>query len=76
MLVSSFPTLLDASLLDQAAVHNSGLRGVVVVAVGSLEGLDDLLGLLICHLAKNNVLTIEPTSDDGGDEELGAVAAG
>lgn len=31
--------------------------------------------LLISHLAKDDVLAIEPAGDDGGDEELGAVAS-
>lgn len=41
---------------------------------GSLEGLDDSQGLLISDLTEDNVLAIEPAGDDGGNEELGAVA--
>ena len=41
---------------------------------GSLEGLDDSQGLLISDLTEDNVLAIEPAGDNGGNEELGAVA--
>tara|TARA_R110002060_G_scaffold2326_16_gene4001 strand:- start:756 stop:1001 length:246 start_codon:yes stop_codon:yes gene_type:complete len=41
---------------------------------GSLESLDDSQGLLISDLTEDNVLAIEPAGDNGGNEELGAVA--
>jgi len=40
----------------------------------SLDLLDDIHGLIISDLAEDDVLTIEPRGDNGGDEELGAVA--
>ena len=42
-------------------------------AAGGLELLDDLHAGIICDLAEDDVLAIEPRGDDGGDEELGAV---
>ena len=41
----------------------------------SLKSLDDVHALLVCNLAEDNVLAIEPGGDDGSDEELRAVAA-
>jgi hypothetical protein len=41
---------------------------------GSLKSLDNIQGLLISDLAEDDVLTIEPAGDNGGDEELGTVA--
>ena len=43
---------------------------------GSLKCLDNVQGLLVSDLTKDNVLAIQPGSDDSGDEELGAVAIG
>ena len=40
----------------------------------SLKSLDDIHALLVCNLAEDDVLAIEPGGDDGGDEELRAVA--
>ena len=40
----------------------------------SLESLDDVEGFLVSDFAEDDVLAIEPISDDGGDEELRAVA--
>ena len=46
-------------------------------ATASLDGLDDADRGDITgdDLAENDVTAVEPASDDGGDEELGAVAA-
>lgn len=46
------------------------------VAAASLNGADNTLGLniIVGNLAEDDVLAIEPRGDDGGDEELGAVA--
>jgi len=41
-----------------------------------LEVLDNLHAVLICNLTKDDVLAIQPGSDDGGDEELRAVGVG
>jgi hypothetical protein len=56
-------------------------RGLLVldragVAAAGLNGPDNALGLqiVIGNLAENDVLSVEPRSDNGGDEELGAVA--
>jgi len=40
----------------------------------SLDGLDDGDGLSVSDLAEDDVAAVEPRGDDGGDEELGAVA--
>lgn len=52
------------AVLDSAAARASGLNG-----------LDNVHGLLVSDLAEDDVATVEPRGDDGGDEELGAVAA-
>lgn len=41
---------------------------------GSLDGLDDLEGLIVGNLAEDDVAAVQPGGHDGGDEELGAVA--
>lgn len=45
-------------------------------AAASLNGLDDALGggIIVRDLAEDDVAAVEPAGDDGGDEELGAVA--
>lgn len=42
-------------------------------AAASLEGFDDLHRLRVGDFAKDDVLTVEPAGDDGGDEKLGTV---
>ena len=67
--------LLGTSLGD-------GRGGLVLDAAGrraaSLERLDDAvaLGVTRSDLAEDDVAAVEPRGDDGGDEELGAVAIG
>ena len=39
-----------------------------------LKSLDNVHALLVCNLAEDNVLAIEPRGDYGGDEELRTVA--
>lgn len=39
-----------------------------------LELRDNLHALSVSNLAKDDVLSIEPGGDDGGDEELGTIA--
>jgi hypothetical protein len=59
------------------AVDDGGLELVFDLAgarAGGLELLDDLQAGLICDFAEDDVLAIEPGGDDGGDEELRAVA--
>jgi len=43
-------------------------------AANSLESLYDIEGGLVSNLAKDDVLAIEPTSNDSCDEELRTVA--
>ena len=47
-------------------------------ATASLDGLDDADGGGVTrdNLAEDDVATVQPAGDDGGDEELGAVARG
>jgi hypothetical protein len=49
---------------------------LTAAAAGSLKSLDDSQRLLVSNLAEDDVLAIEPAGDNGGDEELGAVAIG
>jgi len=44
------------------------------VASSSLDGFDDPHTLIVCNFAKDNVFAVEPAGDNGGDEELGAIA--
>lgn len=65
--------------LGHAGVDNGGLLAILHGTAGrasSLNGLDDLLGLVVGDLAEDDVATIQPGGRDGGDEELGAVALG
>lgn len=66
--------------LDLAAVNNGGPLVVLLIDLAlpgtdELQRLDDLHRLLVGDLAENDVAAIEPARDDGGDEELGTVAA-
>jgi hypothetical protein len=54
----------------QAVLDSTGL------GAGGLEGLDDVQGVLVSDLAEDDVAAVEPRGNDGGDEELGAVARG
>lgn len=47
------------------------------VGTAGFNGTDDLLGLEVAigNGTKDDVLSVEPRGDDGGDEELGAVTA-
>jgi len=51
------------------------LDGAGVAAAG-LDGLDDALRLdiIVGNLAEDDVLAVQPGGNDGGDEELRAVA--
>lgn len=56
---------------------NGGLGvvlGSTTLATNTLESLDNVHGLLVSDLAENDVASVEPRGDDGGDEELRAVA--
>lgn len=68
-----------SSTLQLARLDNGGLLVVVDLSgagAGSLEGLDNVEGLLISDLTEDDVLAVQPAGNDGGDEELGAVAKG
>ena len=49
---------------------------LATVISSSLDGLDNSERLVVSDLAEDNVLAIEPTGDNGGDEELGAIPIG
>ena len=51
----------------------AGLDGAGSTAAG-LETLDDLHRAVISDLAEDDVLSIKPGGDNGGNEELRAVA--
>ena len=71
-------TRCDAKSLLSAGAANGGDTLLVLDGTAggaaSLNRLDDTLGLGVSDLAEDDVAAIEPRSDDGGDEELGAVA--
>ena len=72
------PSVILENRLQLTAVDDGGLDGRADGAGGGAESLDllhDLHGLGIGNLTEDDVLAIEPRGDDGGDEELGAVAA-
>lgn len=62
-------TAVDDGGLDIGADRTGG-------GTESLDLLDNVQGLGISDLAEDDVLAIEPRGDNGGDEELGAVARG
>lgn len=65
------------SFLVATAVDDGGLDiGTDGTGGGTetLDLLDNVHGLGISDLAEDDVLAIEPRGDNGGDEELGAVA--
>lgn len=66
------PHLHDARLDDGGLL--AVLDGAVGRRAGSLEGLDDVDRFRADGLAEDDVAVVEPRGDDGGDEELGAVA--
>jgi len=65
------------SLVASAGIDDGWLElklDLTSAATGGFELLDDLHAGIICDLAKDDVLAIEPRGDDGGDEKLGAVS--
>jgi len=67
-------------LLELAGVDNGGplaelLLDLTAVVASEFESLHDLERLLVGDLAEDDVAAIEPRGDNGGDEELRAVAA-
>lgn len=68
-----------SSSLQLTAVDDLGLDVRADRAGGGTEGLNllhDGHGLGVSDLAEDDVLAVEPGGDNGGDEELGAVATG
>lgn len=56
---------------------NGGLLLVVDSAAsgaGSLKSLNNVKGFLVSDLTEDDVAAVEPRGNNGGDEELGAVA--
>jgi hypothetical protein len=68
----------DQNLQDTG--FNNGRLLVVIdltaTAASGLKSLDDHQRLLISNLTEDDMLAIEPAGDNGGDEELRAVAVG
>lgn len=70
----------NARLIDSLQLARFDDGGAFVVFDGaalgpsSLEGFDDVHGLLVGDLAENDVSAVEPGGDNSGDEELGAVS--
>ena len=63
---------------EGATVHNGGLHVVFNCAAAGascLQGSDNIHRLFIGDLAEDNMAAVKPTGDDGGNEELRAVAA-
>lgn len=72
---SSPYTILSCLLLT--AVDDGGALVVLdstAVRASCLKSPDDIHGLLVSNLAEDDVASVEPRGNDGGDEELGAVA--
>ena len=71
------PTAAMSVCLLSTTVDNGRLElqlDLTSTGTSLLEVLDNLHAVLICNLTKDDVLAIQPGSDDGGDEELRAVA--
>jgi hypothetical protein len=65
------------SSLQLTAVDDGGTLGVLdgtAAGASSLKSLNNFHGLLVGDLTEDNVASVEPRGDDGGDEELRAVA--
>jgi hypothetical protein len=66
--------------LKLAGADNGGrallVLGGAAAAADGLDGLDDLvrLDIAVGDAAEDDVLAVQPRGDNGGDEELGAVA--
>ena len=68
---------IKLSNLKLTRLDNGWLLVVVDLSAStasSLESTDNTHGLLISDLAEDNVLAIEPSGDNCGNKELGAVA--
>ena len=66
-----------ATALEDTGVNDGGLLAVLdgaAAGASGLESLDDLHGLVIRHLAEDDVAAIEPAGLDSSNKELRAVA--
>lgn len=63
---------LKLTRVDNGRLHTGADRAGV--ATKGLDLLDDLEGVVVGNLTKDDMLTVQPRGHDGGDEELGAVA--
>lgn len=62
--------------LQSTRRHNGGALRVLdrtALRAGSLDGLDNCHAIIISNLAEDDVPTVEPRRDHGGDEELRAI---
>jgi hypothetical protein len=72
-----YPIYPAASYLELTAVDDRSRDfrlDFTIAGTGGLDGSDNGHRLIVGDLAKDDVLAIEPASNDSGDEELGAVA--
>ena len=63
--------------LQLARCDNGGFLAVfdlAGIATGGFDGFHNVERLLVRDFAEDDVLTVEPAGDDGGDEELGSIA--
>src|SRR5699024_10366689 len=68
---------LMGSLLDGHRGDDDVLEGTVAhVGLDALDGVDDLLGVLVGHLAEHGGLALQVRGGAHGDEELRPVGAG
>src|SRR5699024_1696624 len=71
------PGALTGSLLDGHRGDHDVLEGTVAhVGLDALDRVDDLLGVLVGHLAEHGVLALQVRGGAHGDEELRPVGAG
>jgi hypothetical protein len=74
---SMFKRTSSSPNLQSTSADNGGALLVLDAARLGADGLksgDDIHGGLVSDLAEDDVAAIEPRGDDGGDEELRAVA--
>jgi hypothetical protein len=65
--------------LEDTGVDDGGLLAITdgtAAGASSLKSLDDIEGLFVSDLAKDDVTVIKPRGLNGGDEELGTVGVG
>lgn len=71
------PALHFKATLKHTRLDDGGRAlGGTTAGAQRLNGLDDILGVVIRDFTEDDVAAIEPRSDDGRDEKLGAVGVG